>query len=169
MARTGPRSTAGKAAVARNALRLGIYARPETIVDHEAPGDWQRFRDALVADLAPADPVALALSQRVASALWRLRRVPAAERIALQPPAGCDTSLDAARLMSIMRAEARLTRQLFAALRELRTRQDRRAAEGAPLPRLHALARPTSRKANSEKQNARAGPPRAAPLPRTEK
>jgi len=72
------------APTARNALRHGLYAPPDVAVHDEQPGDWAAFHQAVLADLAPEGVVERALASRIALALWRLRRVPVAEVMAIQ-------------------------------------------------------------------------------------
>jgi len=84
MPQTGPRTTEGKAIVARNAVRSGLYAAPSLAVGDEAPGDWARFHQEIVEDRAPEGPLEIALASRVAILLWRLRRVPRAESAAVK-------------------------------------------------------------------------------------
>jgi len=86
-------------------------------------------------------PVELALAERVASALWRLRRVAAYEEAALAERQDLATAsacllphpLD---LDKIIRFEAHLNRQLYQALHELESRRAERRGESAPLVRV---------------------------------
>lgn len=80
---TGPVTEAGKAVVSRNAVRHGAYAAPDIALPNEAPGMWTEFSDAVIDNLAPEGAVEEALAQRVAISLWRLRRIPLAEALAV--------------------------------------------------------------------------------------
>ena len=83
MPQTGPTSDTGKALSARNSLRHGLYAAPDVVVNGEEPGDWAAFYEDVVADLAPEGCYETTLAQRVAISLWRLRRIPTAERMSI--------------------------------------------------------------------------------------
>lgn len=74
-ASTGPRTRAGKAVSARNAVRHGILAHLKVLPGVEQAEDWEAHLDAVVDDLAPVGPLEIALAERVALHLWRLARV----------------------------------------------------------------------------------------------
>ena len=89
---TGPRTPAGKAASARNAIRHGVFANvPVLPALGETAADLAAHRDAVVAALAPADKVELDLAERYAHLTWRLVRATlfesAAAAVGLQPAA----------------------------------------------------------------------------------
>jgi hypothetical protein len=71
---TGPRTPAGKAAVARNPVRHGVFAHLP-VVPGENPYDWDRHRAGVVASLAPVGLLERTLAERVALLLWRLARL----------------------------------------------------------------------------------------------
>ncbi|QDU22104.1 hypothetical protein [Urbifossiella limnaea] len=71
---TGPRTDAGKAAVALNALGHGLFSGA-ALVPGESPDEWEEHRAGVVASLAPVGALELALAERVALTLWRMRRV----------------------------------------------------------------------------------------------
>lgn len=75
---TGPRTARGKANVRRNAHRHGLYdeTAPDTGEDAAA---FAVLLDDLRARFAPEGAAEAALVARLASILWRLSRVPAAE------------------------------------------------------------------------------------------
>jgi hypothetical protein len=75
---TGPKTAAGKARSARNALRHGLRS-DLPVLPGERPGEWEAHRDGIVRSLAPAGGLETALAERVALGLWRLRRVTAYE------------------------------------------------------------------------------------------
>jgi hypothetical protein len=71
---TGPKSGAGKARSAQNALRHGLgSALP--VLPGEQPEDWQGHETGVIQSLAPAGALERELAGRVALCLWRLRRV----------------------------------------------------------------------------------------------
>lgn len=74
-ASTGPKTVAGKAAVAGNATRLGIYASCPVVPLYEQADDWEAYRKGLLDDLAPVGALEEVLAERVASCFWRMRRV----------------------------------------------------------------------------------------------
>ena len=70
---TGPWTAEGKAAVSQNAVKHGLFAA-EAVVMGENPGDYELFRDEMLAELAPAGMVESMLAERVVSLSWRLKR-----------------------------------------------------------------------------------------------
>ncbi len=77
---TGPRTSAGKARVARNAIKHGIFAKvPLLVALGESPEDWQAHRDGIVTSLAPKGHAEQVLAERVASILWRVARAARAD------------------------------------------------------------------------------------------
>jgi hypothetical protein len=71
---TGPRTESGKAIAKMNAVSHGLRAVAPT-VPGEDPVEWDEFRNALVADLAPVGFLEMELAERIALLCWRLRRV----------------------------------------------------------------------------------------------
>jgi hypothetical protein len=140
--RRGPRTAAGKARVASNALKHGISSiRP--VVPGESNDKWETHRRAFVEDLAPEGPVETALAERVASAVWRLRRVTAYEEAAIAERE--NLPIASARLLPhpnainmVIRYEAHLTRQLYQALHELEAMRAERRGRAMPLVRVDA-------------------------------
>jgi hypothetical protein len=74
---TGPRTPEGKAVAAQNAIKHGLLAR-EAVVRGEDPGQFELYRQQMLAGLAPAEPAEALLAERIAGLAWRLRR---AERV----------------------------------------------------------------------------------------
>ena len=72
---TGPRTETGKAASSANALSHGLTAAETVVLPEEEPEDFERLRQGVIADLAPAGALQEALAQRIAVLLWRLDRV----------------------------------------------------------------------------------------------
>lgn len=77
---TGPRTVAGKAAVAQNAVRHGLLAEQAVIRD-EDPGQFEFYRQQLLAELHPGGAMESVLAERAVGLAWRLRR---AERVQAQ-------------------------------------------------------------------------------------
>jgi hypothetical protein len=69
----GPKTPAGKAASSKNARRHGLSALVP-VLPGEEPEEWQQHRSSIVASLAPVGGLEQELAERVALALWRLRR-----------------------------------------------------------------------------------------------
>jgi len=74
---TGPRTDAGKAAVAQNVVRHGLLAQ-QVVIRGEDPGEFEFYRDQMLGELSPAGAMESMLAERVVGLAWRLRR---AERI----------------------------------------------------------------------------------------
>ena len=75
---TGPKSLEGKRMSRRNALRHGLTA--ETVIDGlEDIEDYRGFEAAIISDYNAETAVARELVLRLASLLWRLRRIIAIE------------------------------------------------------------------------------------------
>ncbi len=138
--RRGPKTAAGKARIGLNALTHGISsARP--VVPDESSNEWETHRRGIVEALAPAGPVETALAERVASAVWRLRRVTTYEEAAIAerqhlPAASARLLPHPLEIDKIIRYEAHLSRQLFQALHELESMRAARRGQPAPLLRV---------------------------------
>jgi hypothetical protein len=75
---TGPKTEEGKRVSRRNALRHGLAA--ETVIDGlEDSEDYRGFEAAIIADYDAETAVERELVLRLASLLWRLRRIIAIE------------------------------------------------------------------------------------------
>src|SRR5688572_1356273 len=75
MAKRGPRTAAGKAAVRQNAVQHGILSSAPVVHGLESEEDWHAFRSDMIASLAPVGAIESALAERIVSTFWRLRRV----------------------------------------------------------------------------------------------
>jgi hypothetical protein len=71
---TGPRTDAGKAVVAQNATRHGIFSNVPVVLG-ECPVEWEAHRAGVVASLAPVGLLEVNLAERTALLLWRLQRL----------------------------------------------------------------------------------------------
>jgi hypothetical protein len=149
---TGPTTGEGKAVVATNAIRHGLTAQA-IVIPSEAQDDWDAHAEATVDSFAPATPVEHALALRVAELFWRLRRAARAERDLVArsharwesgeaPGLAAPIVAPEIFLQPILRYEAHLNRQLYQALHELESLQDRRAGKAAPLARVHVHGLP---------------------------
>ncbi len=76
---TGPKTEEGKAAVAQNALKHGLFSTL-IIVNGETQEDFDMFRDQMLAELLPVGIIESVLAERIISLAWRLRRAEVMER-----------------------------------------------------------------------------------------
>ncbi|OWK34180.1 hypothetical protein [Fimbriiglobus ruber] len=75
---TGPKTPAGRAKVAGNALAHSLDSA-RTVLPGESAAAWDQHRAGVMTSLAPVGELEVALADRVAACLWRLRRVVAYE------------------------------------------------------------------------------------------
>ena len=75
---TGPRTPGGKAKSRLNAVSHGLRSTA-LVLPGERASDWEAHRDGVAASLSPAGALEQDLACRIASLLWRLRRVTAFE------------------------------------------------------------------------------------------
>ncbi len=75
---TGPSTEESKAISSRNAVTHGLTASGG-LLPGERPEDYSLLRDRIFARFAPGDALEDELVERIASLLWRLRRIPAFE------------------------------------------------------------------------------------------
>ncbi len=71
---TGPRTDEGKEAVAQNAVKHGLSGRLD-VIKGEDQAEFDRHREALLAELQPRGVVESLLAERAVSLSWRLKRV----------------------------------------------------------------------------------------------
>lgn len=122
---TGPRTTRGKAASARNATRHGILSELD-VLETESQAAWSAHLDAVISDLQPAGHLETVLAERVALHLWRLARIARFEvaeiglSISFLPEDGPPLMPRGASGFSIMRYETHIERALCRALQEIR-------------------------------------------------
>jgi len=144
--RRGPKTVAGKARIALNALTHGVTS-PRLVVAGESRETWAAHCRGMLDALAPVGPVEAALAERVASALWRLHRVTAYEEAAIAERHDLEPA--SARLLphpldidKIVRYEAHLSRQLYQALHEFEAMRAGRRGQAAPLVRVDVHGAP---------------------------
>ena len=70
----GPRTAAGKARSARNALTHGLRSRRQVLLDDEDAAEFRAFAAALQAELMPEGRLQADLAGRIVMAAWRARR-----------------------------------------------------------------------------------------------
>jgi hypothetical protein len=71
---TGPRTDAGRALAARNAVKHGLTAS-HPLIAGESPEEFQAFLEGMLADLDPQGTWESYLAERIIAAAWRQRRV----------------------------------------------------------------------------------------------
>ena len=79
---TGPKSAEGKSSSSRNALRHGILGSGLLLGD-EDPAEYDALFQSLVQDLRPQGALELIHVERIATAIWRQRRLIRAETAAV--------------------------------------------------------------------------------------
>jgi hypothetical protein len=70
---TGPRTTKGKDVVSQNALKHGIFASRD-VIDAEDQAEFALFRQQLIDQWDPSNPMELLLTERLIALSWRLKR-----------------------------------------------------------------------------------------------
>ena len=100
---TGPKSAAGKAASAANALRHGLAAADTVVLPDEDEEAFERLKQDVLADLDPQDTLQAVLAQRIVVLLWRLDRAARLE-VELFVHGGLDAHRD--RLCAVPRRAA---------------------------------------------------------------
>ena len=75
---TGPKTKLGKARSSVNAVRHGLTA-VKVVLEGESPAEFESLRTGMFQEFRPTSRVEQELVDRIASVLWRLRRVPAFE------------------------------------------------------------------------------------------
>jgi hypothetical protein len=69
---TGPKTEEGKAAVSQNAVKHGLFT--DSLVFGENETDYEAFHDEMLAELDPVGAVETAMTERIISLWWRLKR-----------------------------------------------------------------------------------------------
>lgn len=85
---TGPRTAAGKSASSRNAIKHGLWAKANPVVDTgifaEDPSAYEELLAGLEECFLSDTALMAELVDSLASVLWRLKRIPAIEALLLQ-------------------------------------------------------------------------------------
>ena len=71
---TGPTTPAGKAKSSKNSLKHGLFAK-SVLLPSEDPVAYERCREALWSDLAPANALEALWANEIIETSWRLRRL----------------------------------------------------------------------------------------------
>lgn len=83
MKSTGPKTAHGKARSSANAMSHGILSA-SLLIDGEDPAVYEQLFQALVADLHPVGALELIHVERIATAIWRQRRLIRSESAAVR-------------------------------------------------------------------------------------
>jgi len=70
---TGPRTTNGRAAVSKNAVKHGLLARKD-VINSESQADFDLYRNKILLELDPVTPMEAMLAERIVTLSWRLKR-----------------------------------------------------------------------------------------------
>jgi hypothetical protein len=164
----GPKSPAGKARSAQNALKHGLCAKKLLVLPEEDPAAFRALEAALLAELAPVGALQAVLARQIVSAAWRLaraerlevemfaeRRVPIvpdhSPALAMIRDGNCSRSFE-----TLLRYRAAAMAELLRCLRTLQALQaEARAAAGAA-PTRRRRGRPIV-PANGRRPDRRAG------------
>jgi hypothetical protein len=99
---TGPRTAAGKAAVAQNAVRHGFLSRLD-VIRGEEQAEFDLFREQMLGELAPAGVMETMLAERIVGLSWRLKRAERMQSEAFEALLTPDTSNLAVRIAQSLR------------------------------------------------------------------
>jgi len=77
---SGPKTEAGKAASAMNAMKRGLFS-PKNLLPGESAEEYEAFRDALRQQLRPRDSFEDHLLEQYIPVAWRLRGLPEIEAL----------------------------------------------------------------------------------------
>ena len=155
----GPRTSAGKARSAANALRHGLTAEALVVLPGEDPAVFHELGARMRSTLAPEGELEARLVERVVGLVWRLRRLGTIEagvierhilkraeprmfapewerKVAASPVAtlGDAFGYAADSLGTLSRYEVGLDRALYAAIHELQRLQPARSGEPVRVP-----------------------------------
>jgi hypothetical protein len=169
----GPRTAAGKARSARNALKHGLCARKLVVVPDEDAAEFAALQAALIAELAPVGALQAVLAQRILSAAWRLMRADRIEAEVLVFRSGRDRDLGLAltrdgngskAVPTLLRYRGAALAELMRCLRTLQALQAEARAGDLAAPARRRRGRPIV-PANGRKTGGLAATPVAPPPP----
>jgi hypothetical protein len=123
---TGPKTEAGKAKVAANALKHGLNARQNIVLPHQREA-YDTLAHDLRAEVQPLGALELDTFQQLLQAAWLLRRTDLFEAALFHPRAGVNRLL--LHVERLTRLRGALERSYQRAYRRLRELQSTRAAE----------------------------------------
>jgi hypothetical protein len=147
----GPRTAAGKARSARNALKHGLCAQKLVVVPDEDAAEFEALQAAVIAELAPVGALQAVLPQRVVSAAWRLMRADRMEAEVLAFRSGRDRDLGLAltrdgngtkAMPTLMRYRGTALAEFMRCLRTLQALQAEARAKDLAAPARRRRGRP---------------------------
>lgn len=137
---SGPKTSEGIAVSSTNSLKHGLLSR-DGVLDTEDLSEFDAFHFHLRQSLHPEGEIEHELADRIASYLWRMRRVTSFEKLAIADDSQFDpifsskSPLDLVESLStITRYETALERGFFRTLHELQRLQALRSGHSVPLP-----------------------------------
>ena len=101
---TGPRSSQGKAKASGNATRHGLLSR-KLILPGESQAEFDALLTTLLAEMQPLGTVEHVLVERVATTMWRQRRLVAAESAQLNLSHYEDNNLAVGKVLAAARLQ----------------------------------------------------------------
>lgn len=84
---TGPKTRAGKSVASQNARQHGVLSR-QLVLPHESQADFDQLLQQLMSELQPVGVMEQLLVERIAVAVWRQKRLNAAEQATLREAMG---------------------------------------------------------------------------------
>jgi hypothetical protein len=140
---TGPRTEAGKAAVAQNRATHGLAGSNFFLLPHEDPAEFAQLLAAYETEHQPAGPTESFLVRELAQSEWKLRRVSEIEAGILAGDGQstlCEVFLAGSTqgdpLLKLSRYENGIRRNLYRALNELRALRREKTHSNAVQARL---------------------------------
>jgi hypothetical protein len=133
---TGPRTTEGKNASSRNALKHGLTAKSVIIFD-ESEAEYEAFRADLVQWLDPVGALEAQIAQRLIEAYWSARRSPRAEAALFNDAGSHSCGVFTSMTQSVAaftRYDVANTRKIQMLTDQLERLQARRRAEAPSAP-----------------------------------
>jgi hypothetical protein len=140
---TGPRTPAGKRAVAQNGLSHGLSSSRFAVLPNENPAEYESLLHSLQAEFSPATAAECFLVEEMARAQWKLRRIDSIEHELLSNGAGLtawfkeDCAQDAI-LLKLSRYEGAARRAWYKAFTEIRKLRAGQALETERYERARA-------------------------------
>ena len=116
---TGPKTPAGKAVSARNAVTHGLHAQ-DAVLPHlgESQAEYNALCDGLARELSPRTAVERHYVAQIAQAMWRLRRLTRWEAGLYDDPALTDDER-ITKMARVLRHDAALRRHIDRAIKAL--------------------------------------------------
>jgi hypothetical protein len=136
----GPKSAAGKARSAQNAIKHGMRSLRYVVLPDESAAEFHAFEEAMVDDLVPVGALQTVVARRVAVAAWRLARADRMEVELFEERRWEDAGVGMALIRdgngtrsfeTLLRYRSAALAEFMRALKTLKALQAERAAEQA--------------------------------------